>query len=77
MAHQLLIQEHARNTLKLNKISHQQMQEPLFEFSGACAGCGGTPYMKLATQLFGNSMVVVINATRCSCIHRDNLPTTP
>ncbi|MGB5592820.1 MAG: pyruvate:ferredoxin (flavodoxin) oxidoreductase, partial [Crocosphaera sp.] len=42
-----------RNTLKLNKISHQQMQEPLFEFSGACAGCGETPYIKLATQLFG------------------------
>ncbi|MEA5535087.1 pyruvate:ferredoxin (flavodoxin) oxidoreductase [Crocosphaera sp. XPORK-15E] len=65
-----------RNTLKLNKISHQQMQEPLFEFSGACAGCGETPYVKLATQLFGDRMVVA-NATGCSSIYGGNLPTTP
>ncbi len=65
-----------RNTLKLNKISHQQMQEPLFEFSGACAGCGETPYLKLATQLFGDRMVVA-NATGCSSIYGGNLPTTP
>ncbi|GBF80788.1 pyruvate:ferredoxin (flavodoxin) oxidoreductase [Aphanothece sacrum] len=65
-----------RNTLKLNKISHQQMQEPLFEFSGACAGCGETPYIKLATQLFGDRMVVA-NATGCSSIYGGNLPTTP
>ncbi|MEL4895404.1 pyruvate:ferredoxin (flavodoxin) oxidoreductase [Crocosphaera sp. Alani8] len=65
-----------RNTLKLNRINHQQMQEPLFEFSGACAGCGETPYLKLATQLFGDRMVVA-NATGCSSIYGGNLPTTP
>ena len=65
-----------RNALKLNKINHQQMQEPLFEFSGACAGCGETPYLKLATQLFGDRMVVA-NATGCSSIYGGNLPTTP
>ncbi|MGA1626270.1 MAG: 2-oxoacid:acceptor oxidoreductase family protein, partial [Prochlorothrix sp.] len=47
-----------RQSLDLRKISHQQMQEPLFEFSGACAGCGETPYIKLATQLFGDRMLV-------------------
>uniref|UniRef100_UPI0030D844C2 hypothetical protein n=1 Tax=Cyanothece sp. BG0011 TaxID=2082950 RepID=UPI0030D844C2 len=52
------------------------MQEPLFEFSGACAGCGETPYIKLATQLFGDRMVVA-NATGCSSIYGGNLPTTP
>ncbi len=65
-----------RLKLNLNKISHQQMQEPLFEFSGACAGCGETPYIKLATQLFGDRMVVA-NATGCSSIYGGNLPTTP
>ena len=90
MAHQLPIREKKRenwnyfltianpdrNTLKLNKISHQQRKEPLFEFSGACAGCGETPYIKLATQLFGDRMVVA-NATGCSSIYGGNLPTTP
>ena len=65
-----------RNQLDLRKISHQQMQQPLFEFSGACAGCGETPYIKLATQLFGDRMVVA-NATGCSSIYGGNLPTTP
>ncbi len=65
-----------RNSLHLKKISHQQMQEPLFEFSGACAGCGETPYLKLATQLFGDRMIVA-NATGCSSIYGGNLPTTP
>ena len=65
-----------RTSLNLKKISHQQMQEPLFEFSGACAGCGETPYLKLATQLFGDRMVVA-NATGCSSIYGGNLPTTP
>ena len=65
-----------RRTLNLNKISHQQMQEPLFEFSGACAGCGETPYLKLVTQLFGDRMMVA-NATGCSSIYGGNLPTTP
>lgn len=65
-----------RNELNLNKISHQQMQEPLFEFSGACAGCGETPYLKLVSQLFGDRMIVA-NATGCSSIYGGNLPTTP
>ncbi len=52
------------------------MQEPLFEFSSACAGCGETPYIKLATQLFGDRMIVA-NATGCSSIYGGNLPTTP
>ena len=52
------------------------MQEPLFEFSGACAGCGETPYIKLATQLFGDRMLIA-NATGCSSIYGGNLPTTP
>jgi pyruvate-ferredoxin/flavodoxin oxidoreductase len=65
-----------RRNLKLNRINQQQMQEPLFEFSGACAGCGETPYIKLATQLFGDRMIVA-NATGCSSIYGGNLPTTP
>jgi pyruvate-ferredoxin/flavodoxin oxidoreductase len=65
-----------RTQLKLNKIGQQQLQEPLFEFSGACAGCGETPYVKLATQLFGDRMLVA-NATGCSSIYGGNLPTTP
>ncbi len=65
-----------RRHLNLHKISQQQMQEPLFEFSGACAGCGETPYLKLATQLFGDRMLVA-NATGCSSIYGGNLPTTP
>ncbi len=64
--------------LKLNndRIRQQQWQEPLFEFSGACAGCGETPYIKLATQLFGDRMMIA-NATGCSSIYGGNLPTTP
>jgi pyruvate-ferredoxin/flavodoxin oxidoreductase len=65
-----------RLSLNLNKINHQQMQEPLFEFSGACAGCGETPYVKLVSQLFGDRMIVA-NATGCSSIYGGNLPTTP
>lgn len=65
-----------RRSLKLNKINQQQMQEPLFEFSGACAACGETPYLKLVSQLFGDRMVVA-NATGCSSIYGGNLPTTP
>ncbi|NCR46407.1 MAG: pyruvate:ferredoxin (flavodoxin) oxidoreductase, partial [Microcystis aeruginosa SX13-01] len=65
-----------RSSLNLNKINHQQMQEPLFEFSGACAGCGETPYVKLVSQLFGDRMIVA-NATGCSSIYGGNLPTTP
>ncbi|MEM9906357.1 MAG: 4Fe-4S dicluster domain-containing protein, partial [Cyanobacteria bacterium P01_D01_bin.44] len=65
-----------RLALNLHKIGQQQMQEPLFEFSGACAGCGETAYIKLATQLFGDRMLVA-NATGCSSIYGGNLPTTP
>jgi pyruvate-ferredoxin/flavodoxin oxidoreductase len=65
-----------RADLNLHKIAQQQMQEPLFEFSGACAGCGETPYIKLATQLFGDRMLVA-NATGCSSIYGGSLPTTP
>jgi pyruvate-ferredoxin/flavodoxin oxidoreductase len=65
-----------RTQLNLHKIGQQQLQEPLFEFSGACAGCGETPYIKLATQLFGDRMLVA-NATGCSSIYGGNLPTTP
>ncbi|AFW96422.1 pyruvate:ferredoxin (flavodoxin) oxidoreductase [Anabaena sp. 90] len=65
-----------RKTLKVNQIRQQQLQEPLFEFSGACAGCGETPYLKLLTQLFGDRSLVA-NATGCSSIYGGNLPTTP
>lgn len=65
-----------RGQLNLHKIAQQQMQEPLFEFSGACAGCGETPYIKLVTQLFGDRLLVA-NATGCSSIYGGNLPTTP
>lgn len=65
-----------RTKLKLNQIRQQQLQEPLFEFSGACAGCGETPYLKLISQLFGDRTVVA-NATGCSSIYSGNLPTTP
>jgi pyruvate-ferredoxin/flavodoxin oxidoreductase len=72
----LSIPNPGRRELKLTHINQQQMQEPLFEFSGACAGCGETPYIKLATQLFGDRMIVA-NATGCSSIYGGNLPTTP
>ncbi|MEM9267213.1 MAG: pyruvate:ferredoxin (flavodoxin) oxidoreductase [Cyanobacteria bacterium P01_F01_bin.13] len=65
-----------RQELNLHKVSQQQMQQPLFEFSGACAGCGETPYLKLLTQLFGDRLLVA-NATGCSSIYGGNLPTTP
>lgn len=70
------IPETPRNLIKESNIRQQQVQQPLFEFSGACAGCGETPYVKLATQLFGDRMVVA-NATGCSSIYGGNLPTTP
>ncbi len=65
-----------RNSLKVTQIRQQQMQRPLFEFSGACAGCGETPYVKLMSQLFGDRAIVA-NATGCSSIYGGNLPTTP
>jgi len=57
-------------------VRNVQYLQPLFEFSGACAGCGETPYIKLVTQLFGDRMLVA-NATGCSSIYGGNLPTTP
>jgi pyruvate-ferredoxin/flavodoxin oxidoreductase len=72
----LNIPETPRNMIKTSNIRQQQAQQPLFEFSGACAGCGETPYVKLVTQLFGDRMVVA-NATGCSSIYGGNLPTTP
>ncbi len=65
-----------RSLIKPTSIRQQQAQEPLFEFSGACSGCGETPYIKLATQLFGDRMIVA-NATGCSSIYGGNMPTTP
>jgi len=72
----LSLPEVSRVGLNLHKVGQQQLQQPLFEFSGACAGCGETPYLKLASQLFGDRMVVA-NATGCSSIYGGNLPTTP
>ena len=72
----LQLPEAPRGDLNLHKIGQQQLQQPLFEFSGACAGCGETPYLKLASQLFGDRMLVA-NATGCSSIYGGNLPTTP
>ena len=72
----LTLPEAPRETLNLHRIGQQQLQQPLFEFPGACAGCGETPYLKLASQLFGDRMLVA-NATGCSSIYGGNLPTTP
>ncbi len=72
----LQIPEMDRRLIKVTSIRQQQVQEPLFEFSSACAGCGETPYLKLVTQLFGDRAVVA-NATGCSSIYGGNLPTTP
>ncbi len=72
----LRLPETDRNLLKVNTVRQQQIQQPLFEFSGACAGCGETPYVKLVSQLFGDRSVVA-NATGCSSIYGGNLPTTP
>jgi pyruvate-ferredoxin/flavodoxin oxidoreductase len=72
----LNLPEYDRRKLNPGLIRHQQLQQPLFEFSGACAGCGETPYLKLVTQLFGDRAIVA-NATGCSSIYGGNLPTTP
>jgi pyruvate-ferredoxin/flavodoxin oxidoreductase len=66
----------ARSETRTDTIKGSQMIEPLFEFSGACAGCGETPYLKLLTQMFGDRLLVA-NATGCSSIYGGNLPTTP
>lgn len=64
------------DSVNFANVKNIQLLEPLFEFSGACAGCGETPYVKLVTQLFGDRAVVA-NATGCSSIYGGNLPTTP
>ncbi|GIK72843.1 MAG: pyruvate-flavodoxin oxidoreductase [Chloroflexota bacterium] len=64
------------DTLKWNNVKNVQLLQPLFEFSGACAGCGETPYLKLISQLYGERSVIA-NATGCSSIYGGNLPTTP
>jgi len=63
-------------TLKYNSVKNVQLLQPLFEFSGACGGCGETPYVKLVSQLFGDRAIIA-NATGCSSIYGGNLPTTP
>ncbi|MCK4977108.1 MAG: 4Fe-4S dicluster domain-containing protein, partial [Anaerolineales bacterium] len=70
------IPEVDRTQISHKTVKNSQLLQPLFEFSGACAGCGETPYIKLLTQLFGDRMVVA-NATGCSSIFGGNLPTTP
>jgi len=65
-----------RSRVDFSTIRGTQFLEPMFEFSGACAGCGETPYVKLVSQLFGDRMLVA-NATGCSSIYGGNLPTTP
>lgn len=64
------------DTLRFTNVKNVQLLEPLFEFSGACAGCGETPYLKLLSQLFGDRALIA-NATGCSSIYGGNLPTTP
>jgi pyruvate-ferredoxin/flavodoxin oxidoreductase len=65
-----------RSYVDFSTIRGTQFLEPLFEFNGACAGCGETPYIKLVSQLFGDRMMVA-NATGCTSIYGGNLPTTP
>ncbi len=65
-----------RSSVRHDTVKGAQLLQPLFEFSGACAGCGETPYVKLTSQLFGDRMVIA-NATGCSSIYGGNLPTTP
>ncbi len=72
----LSIPDYHRSELKLNTVKGSQLCRPLFEYSGACPGCGETPYVKLLTQLFGDRLVIG-NATGCSSIYGGNLPTTP
>nr|VFK35365.1 MAG: pyruvate-ferredoxin/flavodoxin oxidoreductase [Candidatus Kentron sp. MB]VFK77247.1 MAG: pyruvate-ferredoxin/flavodoxin oxidoreductase [Candidatus Kentron sp. MB] len=68
--------EYDRTCVKETTLKGAMLLQPLFEFSGACIGCGETPYVKLATQLFGDRMIIA-NATGCSSIFGGNLPTTP
>ncbi|MFZ1081252.1 MAG: pyruvate:ferredoxin (flavodoxin) oxidoreductase [Candidatus Kryptoniota bacterium] len=72
----LNIPEVDRRNIKLDNVKDSQFLQPLFEYSGACSGCGETPYVKLVTQMFGDRMLIA-NATGCSSIYGGNLPTTP
>jgi pyruvate-ferredoxin/flavodoxin oxidoreductase len=72
----LTLPEVDRTLLNLHHVKDAGLLQPLFEFSGACAGCGETPYLKLVSQLFGDRAVIA-NATGCSSIYGGNLPTTP
>lgn len=72
----LKLPDYDRRTVKRGTVPGAALLPPLFEFSGACVGCGETPYIRLATQLFGDRMLVA-NATGCSSIYGGNLPTTP
>ena len=72
----LKLPEFDRTRLRETTLKGAMIMQPLFEFSGACEGCGETPYIKLATQLFGDRMLIA-NATGCSSIFGGNLPTTP
>lgn len=72
----LSIPEIDRREINVAKVKDSQFLEPLFEFSGACSGCGETPYVKLVSQLFGDRTIIA-NATGCSSIYGGNLPTTP
>jgi pyruvate-ferredoxin/flavodoxin oxidoreductase len=67
---------HRNGNLAFTSVKNVQLLQPLFEFSGACSGCGETPYIKLMTQLFGDRAIIA-NATGCSSIYGGNLPTTP
>ena len=68
--------DYNRTELQITNVKGSQFLEPLFEFSGACSGCGETPYIKMLTQLYGDS-IMIANATGCSSIYGGNLPTTP
>jgi pyruvate-ferredoxin/flavodoxin oxidoreductase len=72
----LELPETDRHALNTSLVKDAQLLQPLFEFSGACAGCGETPYLKLLSQLFGDHAVIA-NATGCSSIYGGNQPTTP
>ncbi len=72
----LALPEVDRTAVKIDTVKGSQFLQPLFEYSGACAGCGETPYIKLLTQLFGDRAIIA-NATGCSSIYGGNLPTTP
>jgi pyruvate-ferredoxin/flavodoxin oxidoreductase len=72
----LALPEADRTAVHLDTVKGSQLLEPLFEYSGACAGCGETPYLKLLSQIFGDRLLVA-NATGCSSIYGGNLPTTP